>query len=332
LHPFLLERPRDLAAALAFHAKTGADPALVEYIGGGTDMVQLLQEDVRRPERLVSLAGLLDARIESTPQGLRLGAGATMAEAASHPEVAARFPVIAEALLASASPQVRNQATLGGNLLQRTRCPYFRDVGYDACNKRIPHSGCAAIGGDNRWNAVLGTSEHCIATHASDLAVALVALDAGVELRSAQGTRTVRLDEMYRLPGDTPYLETILEPGEVIAAITVPSSPVARRSHYLKVRERASFEFALVAAAVALEMEGTTIRQARVALGGVGTKPWRVPQVERALAGSRVEPAALRKAAALAAEGARGYGRNDFKIELMQRAIVRAVDVAGARE
>jgi xanthine dehydrogenase YagS FAD-binding subunit len=331
MHPFVLERPGDLAAALAFHAKAGDNRAAAEYIGGGTDMVQLLQEDVRRPERLVSLAGLLDPRIEVAPQGLRLGAGATMAEVACHPEVAARFPVIAEALLASASPQVRNQATLGGNLLQRTRCPYFRDVGYDACNKRIPGSGCAAIGGDNRWNAVLGTSEHCIATHASDLAVALVALDAAVEIRAAHGARAVLLDELYRLPGDTPYLETVLEPGEVIAAITVPASPVARRSHYLKVRERASFEFALVAAAVALEMEGSRIRQARVALGGVGTKPWRVPRVERALEGSSVGTAALRKAAALAAEGARGYGRNDFKIELMQRAIVRAVEVAGGR-
>jgi xanthine dehydrogenase YagS FAD-binding subunit len=331
VHPFILERPRDLAGAIAFHAKAGDNRAAAEYIGGGTDMVQLLQEDVRRPERLVSLAGLLDERIEVTAQGLRIGAGATMAQAASHPEVAAGFPVIAEALLASASPQVRNQATLGGNLLQRTRCPYFRDVGYSACNKRMPGSGCAAIGGDNRWNAVLGTSEQCIATHASDLAVALVALDAVVELQGAQGTRTVRLDELYRLPGDTPYLETILEPGEVIAAIMVPASPVAHRSHYLKVRERASFEFALVAAAVALEMEGETIRQARVALGGVGTKPWRVPHVERALAGSRLEKAALRKAGALAAKEARRYGRNDFKIELMQRAIVRAVEIAGGR-
>jgi xanthine dehydrogenase YagS FAD-binding subunit len=331
MHPFVLERPRDLAAALALRAQAGRNDAPVEYIAGGTDMVQLLQEYVRRPERLVSLAGLLDRRIDAGPEGLRLGAAATMAEVAAHPAVVQQFPVIAEALLNSASPQVRNQATMGGNLLQRTRCPYFRDVGYDACNKRAPGSGCAAIGGENRWNAVLGTSDHCIAAHASDLAVALVALDAAVEVRGPRGQRTVLLDDLYRLPADTPHIETVLEPGEVIAAITVPASAEARRSHYLKVRDRASFEFALVAAAVALEMDGARIRQARVALGGVGTKPWRVRQVESALVGASVEPAALRRAAALAAEGARGYGRNDFKIELMQRVIVRAVETAGAR-
>ena len=207
-------------------------------------MVQLLQEYVRRPERLVSLAGLLDNRIEVGPQGLRLGAAATMAEVAAHPAVIEQFPVISEALLNSASPQVRNQATMGGNLLQRTRCPYFRDVGYAACNKRAPGSGCAAIGGENRWHAVLGTSDNCIAAHASDLAVALVALDAAVEVRGAGGQRTVPLADFHRLPDATPHIETVLEPGEVIAAITVPANPAARRSHYLKVRDRASFEFA----------------------------------------------------------------------------------------
>ena len=312
-------------------AQAGRNDAPAEYIAGGTDMVQLLQEYVRRPERLVSLAGLLDNRIEVGPQGLRLGAAATMAEVAAHPAVVEQFPVIAEALLNSASPQVRNQATMGGNLLQRTRCPYFRDVGYAACNKRAPGSGCAAIGGENRWHAVLGTSENCIAANPSDLAVALVALDAAVEVRGAGGQRTVPLVDFHRLPGDTPHIETVLEPGEVIAAITVPANPAARRSHYLKVRDRASFEFAVVSAAVALEMDGARIRQARVALGGVGTKPWRVPRVEAALAGASLDPAALRPAAALAAEGAQGRGHNDFKIELMQRAIVRAVETAGAR-
>lgn len=331
MHPFTLERPRDLAAALAFRAQAGRNDAAAEYIAGGTDMVQLLQEYVRRPERLVSLAGLLGDRIELGPNGLRLGAAATMAEVAAHPSVVEQFPVISEALLNSASPQVRNQATMGGNLLQRTRCPYFRDVGYAGCNKRSPGSGCAAIGGENRWHAVLGTSESCIATHASDLAVALVALDAAVEVRGASAQRTVPLNDLYRLPAGTPHIETVLQPGEVIAAITVPSSPAARRSHYLKVRDRASFEFAVVSAAVALEMDGARIRQARVALGGVGTKPWRVPRVEAALAGASLDPAALRRAAALAVQGARGRGHNDFKIELMQRAIVRAAETAGAR-
>jgi xanthine dehydrogenase YagS FAD-binding subunit len=330
MHPFTLERPRDLAA-LALRAQAGRNDAPAEYIAGGTDMVQLLQEYVRQPEQLVSLAGLLDDRIEVEPQGLRLGAAATMAEVAAHRAVIQQFPVISEALLNSASPQVRNQATMGGNLLQRTRCPYFRDVGYVACNKRAPGSGCAAIGGENRWHAVLGTSEDCIAANASDLAVALVALDAVIEVRGAGGQRTVALIDFYRLPGATPHIETVLQPGEVITAITVPSSPAARRSHYLKVRDRASFEFAVVSAAVALEMDGARIRQARVALGGVGTKPWRVPPVEATLAGATLDPAALRRAAALAAQGAQGRGHNDFKIELMQRVIVRAVETAGAR-
>jgi xanthine dehydrogenase YagS FAD-binding subunit len=331
VHPFVLERPTNLSSALALRAQAGRNDAPVEYIAGGTDMVQLLQEYVRRPSRIVSLAGLLDRSVDTGPGGLRLGAAATMAEVAAHPAVVQQYPVIAEALLNSASPQVRNQATMGGNVLQRTRCPYFRDVGYAACNKRTPGSGCAAIGGENRWNAVLGTSDHCIAAHASDLAVALVALDAAVEIRGQRGQRAVPLDSLYRLPADAPHIETVLEPGEVIAAITVPSNAVTRRSHYLKVRDRASFEFAVVSAAVALEADGARVRQARVALGGVGTKPWRVRPVESALVGKNLEPAVLRRAAALAAEGARGHGHNDFKIELMQRAIVRALETVGAR-
>ncbi len=331
MHPFTLERPRELSTAIAFRAQAGRNDATAEYIAGGTDMVQLLQEHVRRPERLVSLAGLLDNRIEVGPGGLRLGAAATMADVAAHPAIVEQFPVISEALLNSASPQVRNQATMGGNLLQRTRCPYFRDVGYAACNKRAPGSGCAAIGGENRWHAVLGTTDSCIAAHASDLAVALVALDAAVEASGPRGQRSIPLAEFHRLPGDTPHIETVLEPGEVIAAITVPASPAARRSHYLKVRDRASFEFAVVSAAVAVDLDGARIRRAHVALGGVGTKPWRVPRVEAALAGTNLEPAALRRTAALAAEGAQGRGANDFKIELMQRVIVRAVEIAGVR-
>src|SRR5918995_730937 len=330
MHPFTLERPRDLAAALDLRAQAGRNDAPAEYIAGGTDMVQLLQEHVRRPERLVSLAGLLDDGIEVGPQDLRLGAAATMAEVAAPPAVVEQFPVIAESLLESASPQVRNQATMGGNLMQHPRCPYFRDVGYDACNRRAPGSGCAAKIGVNRWHAVLGGGS-CIAAHASDVAVALVALDATVELQGVGGRRTVPLDDFYRLPGDTPHIATVLQPGELITAIRVPASAAARRSHYLKVRDRASFEFALVSAAVALDMDGARIRQARVALGGVGTKPLRVPQVEKALVGASLDPAVLRRAAALAAHGAQGFGHNDFKIELMQRVIVRAIETVGAR-
>lgn len=329
MHPFILERPRDLPTALRFRAQAGRNDAPAEYIAGGTDMVQLLQEHVRRPARLVSLANLLDGRIAAGAEGLRLGAAATMAEVAAHPVVAEQYPVIVQALLESASPQVRNQATIGGNILQRTRCPYFRDVGYEACNKRAPGSGCSAIGGENRWNAVLGTSEACIAAHASDLAVALVALDASVAIRGVAGVRNVPLAEFHRLPGTTPHIETVLEPGEVVEAVTVPATPAARRSHYLKVRDRASFEFALVSAAVALDMDAGRIRAARVALGGVGAKPWRVPQVEAALVGRSLDPDRLREAAALSAQGARGQGHNDFKIELMQRVIVRAAQAAG---
>jgi len=332
MHPFTLERPRDIVSALSLRAQAGRNDAAVEYIAGGTDMIQLLQENVRTPQRLVSLAGLLDNRIVATPQGLRLGAAATMAEAAAHPAVAAEYPLIAEALLNSASPQVRNQATLGGNLLQRTRCPYFRDTGYAACNKRTPGSGCSAIGGDNRWHAVLGTSDHCIAAHPSDLAVALVALDARVHVRGARGERVLALADLHRLPGTSPHIETVLRPSEVITAIVVPAHAVTRRSHYLKVRDRASFEFAVVSAAVALDMQPDgRIRQARVGVGGVGTRPWRLQRVESALAGSTLAPDGLRRAAALAAEGARGHGHNDFKIELMHRAIVRAAEAAGAR-
>jgi xanthine dehydrogenase YagS FAD-binding subunit len=332
MHPFALERPRDLPGALALRAQSGRNDVAAEYIAGGTDMVQLLQENVRRPDRLVSLGGLLDKRIDVSPQGLRLGAGATMAEVAAHPALAAEFPVIAEALLNSASPQVRNQATMGGNLLQRTRCPYFRDTGYSACNKRIPGSGCSAIRGENRWHAVLGGSDDCIAVHPSDLAVALVALDAVVHIQGSGRERNVALAQFHRLPRSTPHIEAELRPGEVVAAITVPASPVARHSHYLKVRDRASFEFAVVSAAVALEMQDDgRIRQARVAVGGVGTKPWRLPNVEAAMTGSSLQREGLRKAAALAAQGAQGRGHNDFKIELMQRAIVRAAEAAGAR-
>jgi len=332
MHPFTLERPRDLDGALALRAQSGRNDIAAEYIAGGTDMVQLLQENVRRPDRLVSIGPLMDKRIDVSSEGLRIGAGATMADAAAHPGVAGQFPVVAQALLESASPQVRNQATIGGNLLQRTRCPYFRDIGYSACNKRNPGSGCSAIRGANRWHAVLGGSDDCIAVHPSDLAVALVALDAVVHIQGSRGERSVALREFHRLPGSTPHIEAELRPAEVIAAITVPAHPAARRSHYLKVRDRASFEFAVVSAAVALEMQDDgRIRQARVAVGGVGTKPWRLANVETALAGSSLQRDALRKAAALAAQGAHGRGDNDFKIELMQRAIVRAAEAAGAR-
>lgn len=331
MQPFTLERPRDIVGAITLGARS--DGAVTEYIAGGTDMLQLLQEDVRRPDRLVALGpGVLDTRIDVRADGgLRLGAGARMSAVADDPGVREAFPVIAEALLASASPQVRNMAMLGGNLLQRTRCPYFRDVGVPSCNKRRPASGCAAIDGENRMHAVLGGSEHCIATHASDLAVALVALDAQLRLLGPRGDRVMTLEALYRLPGDTPHLETELAPAEVITAIEIsPSSgTMARHSHYLKLRDRASFEFALVSAAVGLDLDGDDIRQARVAMGGVGTKPWRMRGVEEALAGARRERPSYERAAARAIEGARPRTHNAFKLELMRRVLVRALEIAG---
>lgn len=335
MHPFTLERPRDLAAAVALNAQAGRNDAEAEYIAGGTDMIQLLKEQVRRPSRLVDLtAGLadLDDRIEAGPDGsLRLGALATLTTAADHAFVRDGFPALSQALLASAAQAIRNIATVAGNVLQRTRCAYFRDVGFAACNKRSPGSGCAALEGDNRGHAVLGVSEHCIATHASDFAVALAAFDARMRVSGPGGERVVPITEFHRLPGDAPHIESVLEPGEVVTAIEVPASAAARRSHYLKVRDRASFEFALVSAAVGLDIHDGRIREARVAMGGVGTKPWRMPAVEEALRGQTPETANFQKAAARATEGAAPRGQNAFKLDLMQRALVRALETVGGR-
>ena len=285
-----------------------------------------------------------------------------MSDAADHPKLRRLWPVVADALLASASPQLRNMATIGGNLLQRTRCGYFRDVGFP-CNKRVPGSGCPAIDGDNRGLAILGGSAHCVATNPSDLAVALTALDAVVELSGAlqqgsgapqqgsgapqqgsgapqqgsgapqQGsaaTRRVPLGAFHLLPGDTPQRETVMQPGEIITAILIPAAAAGQRSHYLKVRDRASFEFALVSAAVVVTIEGGRIHQARIAMGGVGVKPWRLPAVEAALAGAVATQPTFARAAALATQGAHPLSRNAFKIPLMQRALVRALTVATA--
>jgi len=319
MHPFAYARARDAGQASQLAREPGS-----EIIAGGTDMMQLLKDDVRRPRRLVDITQLPWRAIEVSPAGLRLGALARMSDVADDPRVREQYPVVTEALLASASPQVRNMATIGGNLLQRTRCVYFRD--HDtSCNKREPGSGCAALQGENRLHAVLGGSDHCVATHPSDLAVALVALDAVVVVHRADGERRVALEQFHLLPGDTPEHETVLEPGDIIAAIEVPAAAAARRSHYRKVRDRASFEFALASAAVALDINGGTIREARIALGGVGTKPWRARDAEAALAGGPADRARFQAAAARALAGARPLAQNAFKIELAQRALVRAL-------
>jgi xanthine dehydrogenase YagS FAD-binding subunit len=320
MQAFSLARPADASAAITQAAQPGA-----KFIAGGTDLMQLMKARVEAPTTLVDVDHLPFAGIAVDGDGLRIGALARMSDVAADARVVAQYPVISQALLSAASPQVRNMASIGGNLLQRTRCGYFRDTGFSACNKRSPGSGCAAIGGENRMLAILGGSDHCIATHPSDLPVALVALDAVVELQGPQGNRAVRLADFHLLPGDTPQHETVLRPGELIVAITVPASPWAQRSAYLKLRDRASFEFALVSVAVALEVSGGLVREARVALGGVGAKPWRAPGVEAALRGQPATPEAFERAAARATEGARPASGNGFKVVLAQRAVARAL-------
>jgi len=328
MHPFTLERPRDLPTALALLAQAGRNDASAEYIAGGTDMVQLLQENVRRPERLVSLAGLLDTRIDVGQQGLRIGAAATMAEVAAHPAVVEQFSVISEALLNSASPQVRNQATMGGNLLQRTRCPYFRDIGYAACNKRAPGSGCSAIEGDNRTLAILGTSSNCIATNPSDMNVALTALEATIHIQNKTGQREIPIDDFFVVPGSTPQRETVLEPGDLITYVTLPASRSGTKSVYLKLRDRASYEFALASAAVVADVVADKFTRVRIALGGVGTKPWRSREAEQALEGRTVDQSVFREAAVAALRGARPQSENGFKIELAKRCLAHALTLA----
>lgn len=318
MQSFDMIRPTDVPAAIAA-AENGT-----KFIAGGTDLVQLMKEFVETPTVLVDLDGLPLDTIETDAQGLRLGALARMADVAAHPAVAADYPAIAQALLSAASPQVRNMGTMGGNLLQRTRCNYFRDVGF-ACNKRSPGSGCPAIQGQNRLLAILGSSTSCIATHPSDMPVALAALDAGVVIQGANGVRRVKLADFYLLPGETPWRETVLAPGELITAIDVPAAPWTRQSRYLKLRDRASFEFALVSAAVALEMRDGVIRTARIALGGVAPKPWRAEAAEAALIGQPATQASFNRAAALATDGAQPASRNGFKVRLAQRAVARAL-------
>jgi xanthine dehydrogenase YagS FAD-binding subunit len=319
-----LTRPTDMRAAVA--AASHPDAA---YIAGGTDLLQLAKDNVATPSRLVDLEGLNRSGIHASAQGLRLEHLARMSDVAAHPEVVRRWPVLSQALLASASPQVRNMGTMGGNLLQRTRCGYFRDTGF-ACNKRVPGSGCPAIRGENRNLAILGVSEHCIATNPSDMAVALMALDAELELLGQNGTRRVALRDFHREPGETPHIETVLAPGELISAIEVPASGAAQRSGYVKVRDRASFEWAVVSAAVAMEIVSGTIRDVRVAAGGVGTKPWRLPEVEAALTGKAPDAATLKQAAEQAGVGAKPASRNGFKVLLLKRTVLRALQTVAA--
>ena len=322
------DRATDVAHALRLAQQPGA-----MFIGGGTNLLDLMKGDVERPQRLVDIThiGGLDHITELPDGGLRIGALVRNSDCANHALVRQRYPLLSQALLAGASPQLRNMATVGGNLLQRTRCPYFTDTAFEHCNKRMPGSGCGARDGYQRMHAILGASEACIAVNPSDMSVALAALEAGVQVAGPRGERRIALADFHRLPGATPQIDTTLLPGEMIVAVDLPASPFARHAHYLKVRDRASYAFALVSVAAALEMDGDgrTVRQARIALGGVAHKPWRVAAAEAVLVGQPLSDARSRQAAALLVAGAQARDDNRYKIEMAQRAVVRALRNAG---
>jgi xanthine dehydrogenase YagS FAD-binding subunit len=320
---FTFTRAADEKSALAA-GRSGA-----RYIAGGTTLVDLMRETVERPGALVDINALPYREIDLSRDRLRIGSLVRMSELAADPGVWQQFPVITQALELSASAQLRNMASIGGNLMQRPRCLYFRDVSA-TCNRRSRGSGCAALGGVNRTHAILGTSDQCVATHPSDLAVALVALDAVVIARDASGDRRIPIGQFFRLPGQTPDREHDLRPGELIVAVEVPTGPEMRRSGYLKVRDRQSYEFALASAAVAVDIAAGVVRAARVAVGGVATAPWRLPAVEQAVIGKQVSPALWTAAAARAADGAKPLPGNGFKVELVRRTVERQLAVVAA--
>ncbi|NMO18961.1 xanthine dehydrogenase family protein subunit M [Pyxidicoccus fallax] len=302
------------------------------FIGGGTNLLDLMKEHVTHPSHVVDITRLPLKGIEDTPDGgLRIGALVTNSEVAWNAEVKRRYPLLSKAILAGASPQLRNMATTGGNLLQRTRCYYFYDVG-TPCNKREPGSGCGAKTGFNRIHAILGTSEQCIATHPSDMCVALAALEAVVRVTGKDGERAIPFADFHRLPGDTPQLDTNLKPDELITAVELPPEGFAAHSTYLKVRDRASYAFALVSVAAALTLDGGHVRSARVALGGVAHKPWRNPEAEALLTGKPATREHFQAVADALVRGAKGFGHNTFKIELAKRSVVRALEEAAGRE
>ncbi|MEU8909247.1 FAD binding domain-containing protein [Streptomyces mirabilis] len=306
--------------ATALHAI--ADMEGVKFLAGGTNLVDLMREGIEEPATVVDITRLPLDGIEELPDGtLRVGALVTNSRLAADPLIRTRYPVLAQAILLGASAQLRNMATVGGNLLQRTRCMYFYDE-TASCNKRAPGSGCDAIGGFSRGSAVLGASEHCIATHPSDMAVALVLLDAVVEVESVRGVRRIPVAAFHRLPGDTPHIETVLAADELVTAVELPPVPVAAHSRYRKVRDRASYAFALVSVAAALAVEDGVVSEVRLALGGVGTKPWRATEAERTLLGRPATEEAFRRAAEAELASAEGGPQNAFKIELAQRTIV----------
>ena len=311
-----------IAAALAPQTK---------YLAGGTNLLDLMKGDVERPVRIVDINRLPLAQIVQYPNGgVRIGAMVRNSDVADHPYIRQHYPLLSQALLAGASAQLRNMASVGGNLLQRTRCYYFYDTAFPSCNKRDPGTGCAARDGFNRIHAIFGASEHCVATHPSDMAVALAALDAVVEVRGHDGTRRIPIDQFYRLPENIPAIDTTLAPGELILAVELPPSRFAAHSHYLKVRDRSSYAFALVSVAAALHQQDGKVIDARIVLGGVAHKPWRVKNAERQLIGGPLDGGAIEAAARASVEGAQPLQDNAFKIDLARRAVVQALQVAEA--
>ncbi len=324
MNPFQYQRVKDAASAVQ-----AVSPGS-KFLAGGTNLIDLMKNGVETPAALIDINRVALAAIEPQPDGgLRLGALARNSDTANHPAVRERYPLLSQAILSGASPQLRNLATDGGNLLQRTRCPYFMDTGFPQCNKRAPGSGCGAIDGFHRTHAILGASERCIAVHPSDMCVALVALDATVRVRSRSGERRIPIGDFHRLPGDTPELDTNLKPEELILSIDLPPSRFADHSYYLKVRDRASYDFALVSVAAALELDGGTVRSARIALGGVAHKPWRAESAERLLIDQKAAAESFAAAAREAVAGARPLRDNAFKVELARRSVIRALAQAG---
>lgn len=328
MHPFRYAAPTTTDEAI--HTLAAA-PGTARLLAGGTTLVDLMKLDVERPALLIDITGIPQLReIRTDGDTLIFGALVHMSEAADHPVIKRDYPILSEALWRGASQQLRNMATLGGNLLQRTRCAYFRDTQFP-CNKRAPGSGCSAIGGLDRGHALLGTSSQCIATYPGDWAVALVAMDASIDTLSPRGGRTIPVAELHRQPGDTPQIENVLAIDEMIVRTRVPASALGRASTYIKIRDRESYAFALTSAAVALSMDGNRVRDARIALGGVATVPWRARQAEQSLVGKTLDDAAAREAGTLAFTGAQTSPQNAFRVPLGINAVVQALTIAKGR-
>ncbi|MDT5121456.1 MAG: xanthine dehydrogenase YagS FAD-binding subunit [Acidobacteriota bacterium] len=321
MNPFTYKRATDQAEAI----REVAGNRDAKFLAGGTNLVDLMKVNVQSPNELIDINRLALKKIEKTPTGLRIGALASNSEVANNKLVRESFPVLSEALLAGASPQLRNMATVGGNLLQRTRCYYFMDTAFP-CNKRAPGSGCPAIPGFNRIHAILGASDKCIAVHPSDMCVALAALDAVIRVEGSKGARTIPMTEFHRLPGDTPQIDTNLQPDELIVAVDLPTSAFARRSGYLKIRDRAQYAFALVSVAAALDIKNGKINEARLALGGVAHKPWRSLDAEKVLTGAQANAQTFSAAADAVVKDAQPQKHNAFKIELARRAVRRILN------